>query len=175
MIVSLNRKERNGSMKAIEDIRNHPLYMESYKKLEQAEQERIFCCHQMEHLLDVARIAYIQSLEQKLEIRKEVIYAAALLHDIGKYRQYTEGIPHEKASAEIAEVILNELSENFFSETEKASILRAILGHRRLREDMEVLERLIYTSDKLSRKCFACKAQEECDWDAGKKNFALEI
>ena len=113
-------------MKAIEDIRNHPLYVEAYKKLEQAEQERIFCCHQMEHLLDVARIAYIQSLEQKLEIRKEVIYAAALLHDIGKYRQYTEGIPHEKASAEIAEVILNELSENFFSETEKASILRAL-------------------------------------------------
>ena len=148
MIVSLNRKERNGSMKAIEDIRNHPLYVEAYKKLEQEEQERIFCCHQMEHLLDVARIAYIQSLEQKLEIRKEVIFA---------------------------EVILNELSENFFSETEKASILRAILGHRRLREDMEVLERLIYTSDKLSRKCFACKAQEECDWDAGKKNFALEI
>ncbi|WP_354668582.1 HD domain-containing protein, partial [uncultured Duncaniella sp.] len=24
-----------------------------------------------------------------MEIRKEVIYAAALLHDIGKYRQYT--------------------------------------------------------------------------------------
>ena len=86
-------------MKAIEEIRNHPLYVESYKKLEHAEQERIFCCHQMEHLLDVARIAYIKSLEQKLEIRKEVIYAAALLHDIGKYRQYTEGIPHEKACA----------------------------------------------------------------------------
>ncbi len=165
-------------MKAIEEIRNHPLYVESYKKLEHAEQERIFCCHQMEHLLDVARIAYIKSLEQKLEIRKEVIYAAALLHDIGKYRQYTEGIPHEKASAEIAEVILNELSEELFSETEKASILRAILGHRRPREDMEdmeALERLIYTSDKQSRNCFACKVQEECDWDVGKKNTVLEI
>ena len=162
-------------MKAIEEIRNHPLYVESYKKLEHAEQERIFCCHQMEHLLDVARIAYIKSLEQKLEIRKEVIYAAALLHDIGKYRQYTEGIPHEKASAEIAEVILNALSENFFSDTEQASILRAILGHRRPREDMEALERLIYTSDKQSRNCFACKVQEECDWDVGKKNTVLEI
>ena len=169
-------------MKAIEEIRNHPLYVESYKKLEHAEQERIFCCHQMEHLLDVARIAYIKSLEQKLEIRKEVIYAAALLHDIGKYRQYTEGIPHEKASAEIAEVILNELSEELFSETEKASILRAILGPHIIgitgplyREDMEALERLIYTSDKQSRNCFACKVQEECDWDVGKKNIVLEI
>jgi len=160
-------------MKAIEEIRNHPLYVEYYQKIEQEEKGRIFCCHQMGHLLDVARIAYIENLEQKLDIRKEVIYAAALLHDIGKYRQYAKGIPHEKASAEIAEVILREIAEDAFSETEKASILRAILGHRRLREDMETLERLIYTSDKQSRNCFDCKAQKECDWDADKKNFHL--
>ena len=157
-------------MHVIEKIWNHPLYAKYYQKLAEAEKERIFCCLQVGHLLDVARIAYIQNLEQKLGIRKEVIYGAAFLHDIGKYRQYTEGIPHEKASAEIAEVILNEAAGDAFSEGEKASILRAVLGHRRLREDMEVLEKLIYTSDKLSRNCFACKAQEECSWDAGRKN-----
>ena len=157
-------------MHVIEKIWNHPLYAKYYQKLAEAEKERIFCCHQVGHLLDVARIAYIQNLEQKLGIRKEVIYGAAFLHDIGKYRQYSEGIPHEKASAEIAEVILNEAAGDAFSEGEKASILRAVLGHRRLREDMEALEKLIYTSDKLSRNCFACKAQEECSWDAGRKN-----
>lgn len=162
-------------MKVIEEIRNHPLYVEAYQKLEQAEKERSFCCHQMGHLLDVARIAYIKNLEQKLDIRKEVIYAAALLHDIGKYRQYAEGIPHEKASAEIAEVILGEITKGAFSETEKASILRAILGHRRLREGMEGLERLLYESDKQSRNCFACRVQEECGWDAGKKNLRIYI
>lgn len=162
-------------MEVIEAIRNHPLYAEQYEKLKQAEEGRRFCCHQMEHLLDVARIAYITSLEQELHIRKEVIYAAALLHDIGKYRQYTEGIPHEKASAQIAEAILNDLPEHVFSMDEKNRILRAILGHRRMRDDMDALERLLYTSDKRSRKCFDCKAEKECDWDARKKNFILEV
>lgn len=106
---------------------------------------------------------------------EEVIYAAAFLHDIGKYRQYAEGIPHEKASAEIAEVILEELPEELLSKEEKVSILRAILGHRREREDMEVLERLIYNSDKRSRKCFTCKMQKECDWEYQKKNFTVEV
>lgn len=162
-------------MKEIEAIRQHSLYTEYYEKLKHAEKDRVFCCHQMEHLLDVARIAYITSLEQNLGLRKEVIYAAALLHDIGKYRQYTEGIPHEKASAEIAEVILEELPENAFTKEEKTSILRAILGHRKEREDMEVLERLIYNSDKHSRKCFACEVQEECNWEYWKKNFTIEM
>lgn len=162
-------------MKTIEEIRHHPLYVEYYEKLKQAEKDRVFCCHQMEHLLDVARIAYITSMEQNMGIRKEVIYAAALLHDIGKYRQYAEGIPHEKASAKIAEVILEELPEDAFSREEKASILRAILGHRREREDMEVLERLIYNSDKRSRKCFACEVLSECDWDHKQKNFTIEV
>ena len=35
----------------------HPLYLEYYHRLERAEKERIFCRHQMSHLLDVARIA----------------------------------------------------------------------------------------------------------------------
>ena len=75
-------------MEILAEIRKHPLFQEYYDKLKEAERGRKFCRHQMEHLLDVARIAYILNLEQKLGIRKEVIYAAALLHDIGKYRQY---------------------------------------------------------------------------------------
>ena len=98
-------------MEIIERIRRHPLFAEYYRKLEEIEKERIFCCHQMNHLLDVARIAYIYNLERQLNIRREVIYAAALLHDIGKYLQYTQAVPHEEASAEIAEKILREVSE----------------------------------------------------------------
>lgn len=162
-------------MKVIWEIWSHPLYAKNYEKLKQAEKDRRFCCHQMEHLLDVARIAYITDMEQSLGLRKEVIYAAALLHDIGKYRQYAEGIPHEKASAEIAEIILEELPEDAFSKEEKASILRAVLGHRREREDMDVLERLICTSDKQSRKCFACEMEKECSWNYRQKNFTIEV
>lgn len=168
-------EERNRSMKEVEAIRNHPLYVEQYEKLKEAEKDRKFCCHQMEHLLDVARIAYIFSLEQHMSIRKEVIYAAALLHDIGKCRQYMDGTPHEKASAEIADVILGDLPKEMFSGEEKQNIIRAILGHRKYREDMDTLEKLLYTSDKYSRKCFACEVEKECNWDYKKKNFTLDI
>lgn len=97
-------------MEIIDTIRKHPLYKEHYGKLQELEKGRVFCHHDMAHFLDVARIAHIHNLERDLKIRKEVIYAAALLHDIGKDRQYTEKIPHERASAEIAEQILNDVA-----------------------------------------------------------------
>ena len=53
-------------MKEIELIRKHPLYLSSCKRLEELEGDRQFCRHQMPHLLDVARIAYIRSLENGL-------------------------------------------------------------------------------------------------------------
>lgn len=162
-------------MKVLELIRRHPLYAEYYEKLRVVEADRIFCCHQMEHLMDVARIAYIINLEQQMNIRKEVIYAAALLHDIGKYRQYAEKIPHEKASAEIAEQILDDLPDAAFTEEEKQEILRAVLGHRKMREDMTELEKLLYISDKKSRMCFACEAEKECNWSMEKKNMEIDI
>lgn len=164
-----NREER---MINVENIRKHPLFQQAYRRLERAEKNRIFCCHQMNHLLDVARIAYIQNLEQGYGFSKEMIYAAALLHDIGKARQYEEKIPHEIASAEIAEMILMDTN---FSEEEKKQILEAIRGHRKMRENRTVFEWLLYTSDKKSRQCFACPAEAECNWNLEKKNMEIEI
>ena len=143
-------------MKRVNAILKAPLYRRCYARLEELEKERIFCCHQMPHLLDVARIAYILNIEQNLGLEKEVIYAASILHDIGKYAQYEDGTPHEQSE-------------------EKRMILTAIRGHRKLREDAKPLERLLYTSDKASRMCFACPAESECDWSAEKKNMELKI
>lgn len=162
-------------MKEIEAIRSHPLYIKYYKKLHKAEQDRTFCRHQMVHYLDVARIAYIYNLEQNLGFRKEVIYAAAILHDIGKYRQYKKKIPHEIASAEIAEKIFDEIPAEYFSEDEKKQIIQAILEHRKLKDDMTDLGRLLYISDKKSRACYICAAEKECNWSSEKKNMELEI
>ena len=84
-------------MKRLNAILCHPLYRRCYGRLEELEKDRIFCCHQMPHLLDVARIAYILNMEQDLGLEKEVIYAASILHDIGKYAQYEDGTPHEQS------------------------------------------------------------------------------
>ena len=168
---SIQEKKREAATD-LERIRNHPLFQQAYKRLKKAEKERIFCCHQIDHLLDVARIAYIQNLEQGLGFSKEMIYAAALLHDIGKASQYEEQIPHEIASAELAEIILQ---ETHFTEEEKQQILQAIRGHRKMKEEMTTFEGLLYTSDKKSRLCFVCPAEAECNWSSDKKNMEMEI
>ncbi len=164
------------NMKRVNTILNAPLYRRCYARLEELERDRIFCCHQMPHLLDVARIAYILNMEQDLGIEKEIIYAAAVLHDIGKYVQYEDGTPHEQSGEKIATEILDSLPDAAaFSGEEKRTILTAIRGHRKLREDAEPLEWLLYTSDKASRMCFICPAENECDWSAEKKNTEIKI
>lgn len=157
-------------------IRRHPLYVSSYQRLLELEQDRIFCRHQMDHLLDVARIAYILNLETPLGLSRDLIYATALLHDIGKSRQYEEGIPHEIAGAEIARQILSDMPPKIsFAAEEQQEILTAIRGHRRLREHAGPLESLLYKSDKMSRACFACPAEPECSWSNEKKNMEIRL
>ena len=89
-------------MRRVQKIWEHPLYQENYQKLQEKEADRIYCRHGIDHLLDVARIAYIHNLEESDGYSKAVIYAAALLHDIGRYEQYEWGIPHEKSGERIA-------------------------------------------------------------------------
>ena len=82
-------------MYRLNEVVHHWIYQDYYGRIKRLEKERIFCCHQMTHLLDVARIAYIKNLEENLGFEKDVIYTAAVLHDIGKSFQYTWTIPHE--------------------------------------------------------------------------------
>lgn len=163
-------------MKRVNAILAHPLYQQCYRRLEILEQDRKFCRHQMPHLMDVARIAYITCLEQDLGIKKDVIYGAAILHDIGKYAQYEDGIPHEISGEKIASEILHTLPDDcVYSEEEERMILAGIRGHRKLRNDAEPMERLLYTSDKASRMCFACTARNECNWSTEKKNMEILV
>lgn len=160
-------------MLLVESIRLHPLYIEWSKRLMAAERSRRFCLHQISHQLDVARIAYIRALERKMSFRKEVIYAAALLHDIGKAVQYEEGEPHEIAGARIATDILNDIPG--FSALEKTAIVAAIAQHRRYSDDSSPLGKLLFEADKASRPCFACPMREECSWSAEKQNQGVKI
>lgn len=163
-------------MDRVNAIWKHPLYQKYYARIEELEQNRVFCRHQMPHLLDVARIAYIRNLEDDMGFAKDVVYAAAVLHDIGKALQYEARIPHELAGVDIAEQILADLpAEAAYTTDEKRMILTAIKGHRRLREDPEPLEKLLYESDKASRICFACPAEAQCDWSREKKNMEIKV
>ena len=159
-------------MERIDKILKNELFLKNLALNEEAEADRLFCRHNMVHFLDVARIARILNAEETYGLDVELIYAAALLHDIGKHMQYSDGIPHEKASAAIAPRILLECG---FDSEETVAIIEAILKHR----DSEVKSRrdlngLLYRADKLSRACFSCKMQEECNWKDGKKNLSIK-
>lgn len=155
-------------MERIEKIRLHPLFQEQFALLQEAEADRIFCRHTMEHFLDVARLTYIYSLEQNAGLDKEVIYAAALLHDIGRYEQISMGTPHHISSARMAGRILPECG---FAPEETLQIQNAIRNHRSQENGAEdLLSVLLYRADKQSRNCFCCPAEAECNWPETKKN-----
>ncbi|MDO4633342.1 MAG: HD domain-containing protein [Eubacteriales bacterium] len=150
----------------------HPAYQREFLPLQEAEKDRKFCRHTLEHFLDVARLTWILCLEEKCEIDREQIYAAALLHDLGRYRQISEGIPHEKASVMLAKEILPDCG---FTQGEIGKITEAIDAHRGSGERTENsrLAELLYKADKLSRNCFACPASGECNWNEEKKNHRI--
>lgn len=157
-------------MENVNIILNNPKYKALLEELNDLERDRKFCNHTLEHFLDVARIAYIMVLENKLNYSKEVIYAIALLHDIGRVLEYNNGVDHHIGSAVIAEELLQFTS---FNEDEKTLIIKSIKEHRRESEDE--LSKIIYKSDKLSRNCFNCKAYKECYWKEDKKNNDIKI
>lgn len=169
-------------------ILQNSFYRECLMKISGWEEKRQFCRHDSNHLLHVARIAYIMNLEEGLGMEKEVIYAAALLHDIGRFKQYETGYDHALASAELAQPILEEAG---FDAAEITLIVDAILSHRNrkngeLKKDTLAnrnkenacsmqLQELIYRADKLSRDCYFCEAEPECNWPVEKKNWKLTI
>lgn len=133
-------------------------FVEYTAKTKKLEEDRIFCHHDMNHLLDVCRISWILNLEEGLLIDKEKIYAAALLHDIGRWVEYETGQDHAIASGELAENILDRCG---FSDNEKTDIIGAIKSHRKKQHSTD-LGRILYKADKLSRACFNCKAINQC-------------
>lgn len=158
-------------MDRIDKVLSHPDFLENLKKNKEAEKDRPFCKHDMTHFLDVARIGTLISLEEGLNIDRELIYGAALLHDIGKHRQYTEGVPHEQASAAIAPAILRDCG---FDAKESSVIISAILDHRNEKTAGEAsLRGVLYRADKASRPCYTCSVNRECSWKDGKKNHHI--
>lgn len=149
-------------------IYQDPYYATLLSRLEELEKERVFCKHDLNHFLSVARIAYILTLEEGLSVSKDVLYTAALLHDIGRVEEMTSGLAHDEASANIAEKFL---VHSTFTDEEKETVLSLIRNHRSLGENL--LTDLFYRADKLSRPCAHCPASDLCYWPEERKNRTL--
>jgi uncharacterized protein len=158
-------------MERLQAVLSHPDF-EVYLKLnEEQEVNREFCGHQLQHALDVARICYILCLEEgqdsilleklgsgSISQARELIYAAALLHDIGRWKQYLNpGLDHAQEGAILAKPILQDAG---FNQDEIKVGLAAIRAHRN--SQAGGLGRLLYRADKLSRNCIKCGVRLKC-------------
>lgn len=169
-------------MKRIELLLKDAQYTEYITSNSDEESSSKFCQHGLQHHLDVARIAYILVLEHndlnyfvkdsglsgKLAA-KECIYAAGLLHDIGKWNEYKTGMDHAAFGSRLAREIL---PRAFFNTTEIDIICRAIYEHRNISRDMSFLGERIHRADNLSRVCSQCEDRCNCP-KRGNKEFSV--
>ncbi len=136
------------------------------------EKERRFCRHDLQHMLDVARIAYMLMLEGlngeaaaagegevKTITGKEVVYAAGLLHDMARWKEYETGEDHAAAGALMAGPVLDRAG---FDAAEKEIIITAIREHRSGGREASLLGQYLCKADDFSRPCNKCAAQTEC-------------
>lgn len=158
-------------MKKIDAILKNPVYISNMKIIEKSEKNRIFCKHDLEHFLAVARIMKIKSLEDGKKIDSSIIYAISFLHDLGRSIQYTLDEPHAKASAKLAEGILPACD---FTPEETKTIILAIKNHND-KNTKDYLSELLQFADTKSRNCFACPVRNECNWPEDKQNKGITI
>lgn len=159
-------------MDRIDAIVRDPLFQECLFKTREMEREREFCKHDLQHFVDVARITYILILEsgafrnfikennlKGARDAKEVVYAAGILHDVGRWRQYETGEDHSAVGARYAGEIMERAG---FDRDEIRVVTRAILEHRAQGNQMTHLGELLHRADNLSRACHECSAREKC-------------
>lgn len=158
-------------MEQIDRILEHPDFMNFMEFNSQAEKDREFCHHDLAHAVDVARTAYILVLENKYELSKELVYTAALLHDVGRWRQYRDKVDHAEESVILSEPILKDIGTK---EEDIKLILGAIGSHRTKDEKSSLLSKVLYEADKACRLCVSCKMLKDCNRFDGLKKPVLK-
>ncbi len=149
-------------MERLQTILKSPIYLDHISKIEEREQERLFCKHDLLHCLEVARLLWIFSLEESLDYAKDLVYAAAFLHDIGQWMEYDDGKRcHAYCSAQLSEPLLTEAG---YSSREKELIKDAIREHRKgeMGPFFSTLGNFLRKADKYSRLCFKCDSRQLC-------------
>ncbi|WP_024831668.1 HD domain-containing protein [Ruminiclostridium josui] len=148
-------------MERVQMILNHPQFKKYMELNSQAERDRKFCHHDIQHSLDVARVAYIIALENKYDLKKEIIYITALLHDIAKWKQYSQKADHAAEGAVLAREILLDLN---MEKDDIEMVLDAIEKHRKKEGHSTPLSKVLYAGDKSCRQCVKCAMVGECNW-----------
>lgn len=148
-------------MERVRALTADPGYRRYLSLTEAHETDRIFCRHPFSHLLDTARIAWILCLERGLNFPQSVVYAAALLHDIGRFSQYEDtALDHANESARLAAPILK---KHGFTQEEILTIQKAIRAHRLPPKTVtDPLGAILAEADDLSRPCYACTVKKDC-------------
>ena len=158
-------------MNPIDYITTHPLFIRTMTDIEHEEADRIYCRHGLAHGLDVARIAWIRVLTEHLPFSRDVVYAAGLLHDIGRLEEKKIGLSHDRAGVALAEQVLRDTP---FLPEEKTMILNAVRFHRSADAGHDEFSLLICQADKASRNCFLCAAADTCYWEKDKRNMFIK-
>lgn len=157
------------AMERIQPILQHPLYRDALQRMDILEHNRIYCRHGLPHLLDVARIAALLAVDRGVTYPRDVIYAAALLHDLGRLKQYMTGEPHAAAGVPMAQEILRDTT---FTAAEQAEILQAV-GRHQTGAAPDSLAQIICEADHASRMCFVCPAADSCYWSEERRNHTV--
>ena len=145
-------------MERIRKLLGNNQFIEYLRRLDVLEADRIYCRHNLEHFFAVARIATILNEDRNTAFDRELIYAAALTHDLGRIDEYEHNIPHDEASERIAESILKECD---YTEEEIEAVTEAIRYHRHDTDAPEQsLAALLYSADKMSRCCMLCNVPD---------------
>ncbi|MCL6561001.1 MAG: HD domain-containing protein [Firmicutes bacterium] len=159
-------------MERVERVLEDPFYRECLACNADRESGRIFCRHDFQHMLDVARIAYIMVLEAceperiadscnlaSLPALREAVYAAGLVHDIARWIQYDTGEDHALAGARLAGPLLVRAG---FNTVEVGLVTSAVREHRSSAEKTTLLGKILCLADDLSRPCGRCAVKGEC-------------
>lgn len=162
------KKSRKHNLTRLGELLHSPKYKEYLDQINRWEESRRFCRHDRNHCWETARTAYILYLTGEIpceefaafspEAVKEMIYAAAFLHDIGRFKEYAdEALDHSVEGAVLARPLLFEAG---FSDGESALILKAIAHHRE--KAGGGFDLLLYRADKESRPCYDCPVLAQC-------------
>ncbi len=70
-------------MKFTEKLLKHPEFLRLQKRVQQIEQDRIYCHHELPHALDVCRMAWMMYLEDQMQAKVESVLEASLKNTYG--------------------------------------------------------------------------------------------